>query len=62
MLIIGLACSHPDPKSRPTIRLAVNALQERAPLPIIPTSNPVADRPASAASSTLPSYSVLSGR
>eukprot|EP00250_Pteridium_aquilinum_P022089 c25298_g1_i1 orf=235-2316(-) len=41
-LIVGLACSHPDPKSRPSIRLALEALQGRVPLPIIPISKPVA--------------------
>ncbi|MCO5592622.1 hypothetical protein L7F22_046625 [Adiantum nelumboides] len=42
LLIVALACSHPEPKARPSIRHAMEALNGRAALPSVPSSRPVA--------------------
>ncbi|MCO5592143.1 hypothetical protein L7F22_046139 [Adiantum nelumboides] len=41
-LMVGLACLHPDPKERPSMQVALETLQGRVPLPLIPTFKPVA--------------------
>ncbi|MCO5605834.1 hypothetical protein L7F22_060018 [Adiantum nelumboides] len=41
-LMVGLACLHPDPKERPSMQVALETLQGRGPLPLIPTFKPVA--------------------
>ncbi|CAN1189101.1 L-type lectin-domain containing receptor kinase IX.1 [Linum perenne] len=42
LMLIGLCCSHPDPKLRPSIRQALQVLNFEAPLPIVPMNMPVA--------------------
>eukprot|EP01018_Ginkgo_biloba_P007300 Gb_11056 [translate_table: standard] len=42
LLVMGLWCSHPDPKSRPTIRQALKTLKFEALLPQLPPKEPVA--------------------
>ncbi|CAN0921200.1 L-type lectin-domain containing receptor kinase IX.1 [Linum grandiflorum] len=42
LMIIGLCCSNPDPKLRPSIRQALQVLNFEAPLPILPMNMPVA--------------------
>ncbi|KAJ7560361.1 hypothetical protein O6H91_04G126500 [Diphasiastrum complanatum] len=41
LLQLGLACSHPDPEARPTIRQVLQILKGDAALPAIPSSKPV---------------------
>lgn len=40
MLIVGLACSFPDPKARPKIRRALDALTGSVALPLVPLCKP----------------------
>ncbi|XP_050381071.1 L-type lectin-domain containing receptor kinase VIII.1 [Argentina anserina] len=39
-LLIGLACSHPDPNVRPTMRIVVQMLVGEAEVPIVPKTKP----------------------
>ncbi|ERM99326.1 hypothetical protein AMTRI_Chr08g205840 [Amborella trichopoda] len=40
VLMVGLACSHPDPIGRPAMRSVVQILNGEAPLPPLPTTRP----------------------
>ncbi|KAL6133367.1 hypothetical protein ACLB2K_065604 [Fragaria x ananassa] len=40
VLLIGLACSHPDPNARPTMRIVVQMLVGEAEVPIVPRTKP----------------------
>ncbi|KAI4369172.1 hypothetical protein MLD38_017652 [Melastoma candidum] len=40
MLLIGLACSQPDPMTRPTMRAVIQMLVGEAPVPIVPKTKP----------------------
>ncbi|XP_073156373.1 L-type lectin-domain containing receptor kinase VIII.1-like [Henckelia pumila] len=40
VLMIGLACSHPDPMARPTMRVVVQMLVGEAEVPIVPRTKP----------------------
>ncbi|XP_059427779.1 L-type lectin-domain containing receptor kinase VIII.1 [Corylus avellana] len=40
ILLVGLACSHPDPLARPTMRGVVQMLVGEAEVPIVPTTKP----------------------
>ncbi|KAL6145851.1 hypothetical protein ACLB2K_056535 [Fragaria x ananassa] len=40
VLLIGLACSHPDPNVRPTMRIVVQMLVGEAEVPIVPRTKP----------------------
>ncbi|KAF3631103.1 L-type lectin-domain containing receptor kinase VIII.1 [Capsicum annuum] len=40
VLMVGLACSHPDPMSRPTMRGAVQMLEGESEIPIVPRTRP----------------------
>jgi serine/threonine protein kinase len=40
ILLVGLACSHPDPLARPTMRGVVQMLMGEAEVPIVPTTKP----------------------
>ncbi|OVA10174.1 Protein kinase domain [Macleaya cordata] len=40
VLLVGLACSHPDPHSRPTMRIVVQMLVGETEIPIVPKSKP----------------------
>ncbi|KAF8010246.1 hypothetical protein BT93_J1011 [Corymbia citriodora subsp. variegata] len=41
LMVVGLWCAHPDHTARPSIRVALNALNFNAPLPILPSKLPV---------------------
>ncbi|XVF07943.1 hypothetical protein REPUB_Repub06bG0182700 [Reevesia pubescens] len=40
VLLVGLACSHPDPLARPTMRVVVQMLVGEAEVPIVPRAKP----------------------
>ncbi|KAL4347091.1 hypothetical protein GQ457_17G003810 [Hibiscus cannabinus] len=40
LLMVGLWCVHPDPKSRPSIRQTIQVLNFEAPLPKLPSARP----------------------
>ncbi|KAL3642556.1 L-type lectin-domain containing receptor kinase VIII.1 [Castilleja foliolosa] len=40
VMLIGLACSHPDPMARPTMRVVVQMLVGEAEIPIVPRTKP----------------------
>ncbi|CAN0926853.1 L-type lectin-domain containing receptor kinase VIII.1 [Linum grandiflorum] len=40
VLLVGLACSHPDPLARPTMRTVVQMLVGEAEVPVVPTARP----------------------
>ncbi|KAK8613556.1 hypothetical protein V6N13_101315 [Hibiscus sabdariffa] len=40
LLVVGLWCVHPDPKSRPSIRQPIQVLNFEAPLPKLPSARP----------------------
>jgi hypothetical protein len=40
VLLVGLACSHPDPLARPTMRSVVQMLGGEAEVPIVPRTKP----------------------
>ncbi|KAK4396328.1 L-type lectin-domain containing receptor kinase VIII.1 [Sesamum angolense] len=40
VLLVGLACSHPDPMARPTMRCVVQMLVGEAEVPIVPRTKP----------------------
>ncbi|XP_057477135.1 L-type lectin-domain containing receptor kinase VIII.1-like [Actinidia eriantha] len=40
LLLVGLACSHPDPLARPTMRAVVQMLVGEAEVPIVPRAKP----------------------
>lgn len=40
VVLIGLACSHPDPMARPTMRAVVQMLVGEAEIPVVPTTKP----------------------
>ncbi|CAN1775743.1 L-type lectin-domain containing receptor kinase VIII.1 [Linum perenne] len=40
VLLVGLACSHPDPLARPTMRTVVQMLVGEADVPVVPTARP----------------------
>ncbi|KAK4345717.1 hypothetical protein RND71_035893 [Anisodus tanguticus] len=40
VLMVGLACSHPDPMARPTMRIVVQMLEGEAEIPIVPRTRP----------------------
>ncbi|XP_075517308.1 L-type lectin-domain containing receptor kinase VIII.1-like [Primulina tabacum] len=40
VLMVGLACSHPDPMARPTMRVVVQMLVGEAEVPIVPRTKP----------------------
>ncbi|XP_004490793.1 L-type lectin-domain containing receptor kinase VIII.1 [Cicer arietinum] len=40
VLLVGLACSHPDPMTRPTMRCVVQMLGGEAEVPIVPRTKP----------------------
>ncbi|NP_001307224.1 clade VIII lectin receptor kinase precursor [Solanum lycopersicum] len=40
VLMIGLACSHPDPTARPTMRSVVQMLEGESDIPIVPRTRP----------------------
>uniref|UniRef100_A0A2P2MY10 Uncharacterized protein n=1 Tax=Rhizophora mucronata TaxID=61149 RepID=A0A2P2MY10_RHIMU len=40
VLLVGLACSHPDPLARPTMRGVVQMLVGEAEVPIVPRAKP----------------------
>ncbi|XP_057857166.2 L-type lectin-domain containing receptor kinase IX.1-like [Cryptomeria japonica] len=40
VLLVGLLCSHPDPKARLSIRQVVDILKMKAPLPLLPLTYP----------------------
>ncbi|KAI4300251.1 hypothetical protein L6164_033648 [Bauhinia variegata] len=40
VLLVGLACSHPDPMNRPTMRAVAQMLVGEAQVPIVPTAKP----------------------
>ncbi|XP_051152583.1 L-type lectin-domain containing receptor kinase VIII.1 [Andrographis paniculata] len=40
ILLVGLACSHPDPTARPTMRRVVRMLEGESQVPIVPRSKP----------------------
>lgn len=40
VVLIGLACSHPDPMARPTMRGVVQMLVGEAEIPVVPTTKP----------------------
>ncbi|XP_073276783.1 L-type lectin-domain containing receptor kinase VIII.1-like [Primulina huaijiensis] len=40
VLMVGLACSHPDPLARPTMRVVVQMLVGEAEVPIVPRTKP----------------------
>uniref|UniRef100_A0A6N2NLZ4 Protein kinase domain-containing protein n=1 Tax=Salix viminalis TaxID=40686 RepID=A0A6N2NLZ4_SALVM len=40
VLLVGLACSHPDPMARPTMRGAVQMLVGEAEVPLVPRARP----------------------
>ncbi|KAG7560709.1 Protein kinase domain [Arabidopsis thaliana x Arabidopsis arenosa] len=40
VLVVGLACSHPDPAARPTMRSVVQMLIGEADVPVVPKSRP----------------------
>ncbi|KAE8704591.1 L-type lectin-domain containing receptor kinase VIII.1 [Hibiscus syriacus] len=40
VLLVGLACSHPNPASRPTMRSVVQMLVGEAEVPMVPTTKP----------------------
>ncbi|XP_027333828.1 L-type lectin-domain containing receptor kinase VIII.1 [Abrus precatorius] len=40
LLLVGLACSHPDPLARPTMRCVVQMLVGEAEVPIVPRTKP----------------------
>ncbi|KAI4349176.1 hypothetical protein L6164_009804 [Bauhinia variegata] len=42
VLLVGLACSHPDPTDRPTMRGVVQMLVGESEVPIVPTTKPSA--------------------
>ncbi|XP_059654635.1 L-type lectin-domain containing receptor kinase IX.1-like [Cornus florida] len=41
LMMVGLWCAHPDNKSRPSIRQAIQVLNFEAPLPSLPSKKPV---------------------
>ncbi|XP_057867946.2 L-type lectin-domain containing receptor kinase IX.1-like [Cryptomeria japonica] len=41
LMLLGLLCSHPDPKARPTMREVLKILQFDSPLPCVPLNMPV---------------------
>ncbi|CAN6829687.1 unnamed protein product [Brassica oleracea] len=40
VMVVGLACSHPDPEARPTMRSVVQMLIGEADVPVVPKSRP----------------------
>ncbi|KAJ8570685.1 hypothetical protein K7X08_037657 [Anisodus acutangulus] len=40
VLMVGLACSHPDPMARPTMRIVVQMLEGEGEIPIVPRTRP----------------------
>lgn len=40
VLLVGLACSHPDPNARPTMRVVIQMLVGEAEVPIVPRTKP----------------------
>ncbi|CAN4109625.1 unnamed protein product [Withania somnifera] len=40
VLMVGLACSHPDPMARPTMRSVVQMLEGESEIPIVPRTRP----------------------
>ncbi|KAL1195817.1 L-type lectin-domain containing receptor kinase VIII.1 [Cardamine amara subsp. amara] len=40
VMVVGLACSHPDPSARPTMRSVVQMLIGEADVPVVPKSRP----------------------
>ncbi|KAI5068608.1 hypothetical protein GOP47_0016953 [Adiantum capillus-veneris] len=59
-LRVGLACLHPDPKMRPSIQVALDALEGRGALPLIPTLQPVVSYGPLYKTSTLSAWSTIS--
>ncbi|OEL22639.1 hypothetical protein BAE44_0016342 [Dichanthelium oligosanthes] len=43
LLLVGLACSHPEPKDRPGMGDVVEMLTGRAPLPFVPSQKPTCE-------------------
>jgi hypothetical protein len=41
LMSVGLWCAHPDHKSRPSVRQAIQVLNSEAPLPSLPSHMPV---------------------
>ncbi|XP_057867972.2 L-type lectin-domain containing receptor kinase IX.1-like [Cryptomeria japonica] len=41
LMLVGLLCSHPDPKARPTMREVLKILEFDSPLPFVPLNMPV---------------------
>lgn len=60
MLLVGLACSHPSPQERPTIRQVLQILNKDAPPPIMPLFKPAFVWPAPNMSDILSSSSNFS--
>uniref|UniRef100_A0A0C9QPJ7 TSA: Wollemia nobilis Ref_Wollemi_Transcript_14673_1533 transcribed RNA sequence n=1 Tax=Wollemia nobilis TaxID=56998 RepID=A0A0C9QPJ7_9CONI len=64
LMAVGLLCSHPDPKERPTMREVIKIFKFEAPLPYIPSNLPVAvymnADPSHMATSTTSSYGTCS--
>ncbi|XP_056858811.1 L-type lectin-domain containing receptor kinase IX.1 isoform X3 [Raphanus sativus] len=50
LMVVGLWCAHPDRNSRPSIKQAIQVLNNEAPLPHLPTKMPVATYHASSSS------------
>lgn len=60
MLLVGLACSHPSPQERPTIRQVLQILNKDAPPPVMPLFKPAFVWPAPNMTDILSSYSDFS--
>ncbi|KAG6515320.1 hypothetical protein ZIOFF_025712 [Zingiber officinale] len=57
LMVVGLWCAHPDPKSRPSMKQAISALNFEVPLPELPPTMPV---PTYSPTLSMPTYSFTS--